>query len=174
MRYNQRQPTRWGIAPPKHLKAMKQLNPNEYIKVGHKARYSHTYHDFWGCPTSTDNDIVMVKSIHDGDGHFCKPTEANIAVIVRSNGTDDWADISDLYPCFDLSELSEEQFEQIRKDICIGSLYLSDYANTYGVDENTLCSICDSYIGWLAETYGEENWEQHDTPKEFAEYIYNN
>nr|DAG40086.1 MAG TPA: hypothetical protein [Caudoviricetes sp.] len=65
----------------------------------------------------------------------------------------------------DVQELSEEQLKKLRKEIRIGSCYLSDYNNSMSVDRNILSNYCENYEEWLEE----ENIE--DSPEEFAYYI---
>lgn len=65
----------------------------------------------------------------------------------------------------DVQELSEEQLKKLRKEICIGSCYLSDYNNSMSVDRNILSNYCEAYEEWLEE----EGIE--DSPEEFSYYI---
>ena len=65
----------------------------------------------------------------------------------------------------DVQELSEEQLKKLRKEIRIGSCYLSDYNNSMSVDRNILSNYCEAYEEWLEE----EGIE--DSPEEFSYYI---
>lgn len=73
-----------------------------------------------------------------------------------------------------ISDLTEDELKQLRKEICVGSIYLSDYYNSFNIDESELCDICDAYLEYLGMD-DEGNWlpdNQHipDTPEEFANY----
>lgn len=62
-------------------------------------------------------------------------------------------------------DLSQEELKKLRGQICVGSVYLSDYDNEFNIDESALYNECESYLYWLDE-------EKHeDTPDEFAYYI---
>lgn len=77
----------------------------------------------------------------------------------------------------DISDLNEEELKELRTEIRIGSVYLSDYENSFNVDESKLCDICDSYDSYLCEDEDdnplpESEWKQ-DTPEEFAYFCMN-
>lgn len=62
-------------------------------------------------------------------------------------------------------DLSEDELKKLRGQICLGSIYLNDYANDFNVDEDELYNECESYQDWLDEE------QLHDSPEEFAYYI---
>lgn len=45
-----------------------------------------------------------------------------------------------------LYELSEEEVEQLEKQIVFGSLYIADYKNTFGVDPKEVSDYADGYL----------------------------
>ena len=55
-------------------------------------------------------------------------------------------------------ELSEEQVNKLRKQIVMGSLFLSDYANTFGINSKEVCDFADGYLE-VEDEY--ENWYQY-------------
>lgn len=57
-----------------------------------------------------------------------------------------------------LYELTEEEVEKLRKQIVMGSLYVADYENTFGVNPNEVCSYADGYL------------ETKENPEEYGEY----
>lgn len=69
----------------------------------------------------------------------------------------------------EISELSFDELCKLRKEISLGSIYLSDYQNSFGVYAETLSSYAEGYEESLYEEYGED-WESHDTPEEFANF----
>lgn len=75
--------------------------------------------------------------------------------------------------CFEfernISDLSFDELCELRKEISLGSMYLTDYENSFGIDVDTLSSYSEGYEESLYEEYGED-WENHDTPEEFANY----
>ena len=69
----------------------------------------------------------------------------------------------------DISELSFDELCELRKEIYLGSLYLSDYENSFGIDVNVASDYAEGFICSLQDEYGEE-WEKYDTPENFAEF----
>ena len=57
-----------------------------------------------------------------------------------------------------LQELTEKEVEKLQEQIVMGSLYVSDYENTFGVNPNEVCSYADGYL------------EAQDNPEEYGEY----
>ena len=61
-------------------------------------------------------------------------------------------------------DLDREQLKKLRSEICVGSIYTSDYANSFEIDSHEVCSYSESYLSFIEECGYE------DTPEEFAEY----
>ena len=61
-------------------------------------------------------------------------------------------------------DLDEEQLKKLRSEICVGSCYVSDYANSFEIDPNEVCNYSEGYLSFIG-FYGYE-----DTQEEFAEY----
>ena len=61
-------------------------------------------------------------------------------------------------------DLDEEQLKKLRSEICVGSVYLSDYNNSFEIDPNEVYNYSESYLEEVDEYYG------NDTPEHFAEY----
>ena len=57
-----------------------------------------------------------------------------------------------------LQELTEKEVEKLQEQIVMGSLYVSDYENTFGVNPNEVCNYADGYL------------EAKDNPEEYGEY----
>lgn len=57
-----------------------------------------------------------------------------------------------------LQELTEKEVEELQEQIVMGSLYVSDYENTFGVNPNEVCNYADGYL------------EAKDNPEEYGEY----
>lgn len=64
-----------------------------------------------------------------------------------------------------LSDLANEQLQQLRSEIVVGSMYLSDYENSFHINENEVYNISESYDIWCEENGVEDNAEN------FAEYV---
>lgn len=56
--------------------------------------------------------------------------------------------------------LKEEYLWPLRQQIALNSLYVSDYQNSFGIDEHKVCDFFDGYISFLTELekekYGKE------------------
>ena len=57
-------------------------------------------------------------------------------------------------------ELTKENLWKLRKEIMLNSLYLSDYENSFGIDEEDLCYFFEGYLEDL-EYLMEENIENY-------------
>lgn len=57
-----------------------------------------------------------------------------------------------------LYQLSREEVEGLCRQIVMGSLYVADYENTFGVDEREVLDYADGYL------------EAKENPEEFGEY----
>lgn len=62
-------------------------------------------------------------------------------------------------------DLSEDDLKKLRGEIYIGSIYLSDYENSFYIDENEVFDYSQSYEEWL------DNEHVEDSPEEFSYYI---
>ena len=67
----------------------------------------------------------------------------------------------------DITDLSKQELIELRSQICVGSIYLSDYENELGVNEEQVCDACEGYDNWLYE----DGWK--DNGEAFAYYIMN-
>lgn len=68
-----------------------------------------------------------------------------------------------------MSELSLNQFEVLARTIGWGSMYLSDYANDFDVDEKEVSDYAEGYSGSLYEEYGDD-WYDHIDAEDWLEY----
>lgn len=76
--------------------------------------------------------------------------------------------------------LTKEQLLQLRQDIILNSLYLSDYKNSLGIDKNLVCNFFDGYLEYLQELEIENNedlpiddfFNKYDTSENLIEYYF--
>lgn len=52
-----------------------------------------------------------------------------------------------------------EMLPALRKQICLGSIYIDDYRNSFGIDPNYLCDFFERYDCWLDENGKEDSSE---------------
>ena len=97
--------------------------------------------------------------------------EDETEVLVRDEkGREFYVSLKDIEPYAEIGDLTFDELKELRKQICVGSIYLSDYANSFGVDTDYLSSLCEGYWNYLCGKYGEDGADAHDTPEEFARY----
>ena len=160
-----------------------------FIEVGAKARrtwreynyYAATCKGYGSIPYTEKSEIVTICSavmrekeskkfcsLGEMDYYWFNADEYEI-LVQDDSGEQFWTEIESLSIFAEISDLSYENLMALRTEITVGSLYLSDYENSFGVDENFLCALCDDYNEYLYEKFGEEARE-HDTPEEFASF----
>ena len=112
-----------------------------------------------------DERCKLVGEVGDCDDDF--------KVIIRENG--EWSVVEGDYIDEErtISELSFDELKELRKQICGGSIFLSDYCNDLGIYADDVCDYYDEFWSYLVDKYGEENAEAHDNANEFANYFFN-
>lgn len=78
--------------------------------------------------------------------------------------------------------ITEKQLIELRKQIILGSLFIKDYKNTFGIDENIVCSFFDGYLDFLDEVIHEQEenqdisfWDavkEYDNSENLTEWFY--
>ena len=63
---------------------------------------------------------------------------------------------------------NEEKLWKLRKEICLGSMYYSDYENSFGIPKKVCCDFFDSFIDLCFFMESEENNDSTN-----LKYIYN-
>lgn len=70
----------------------------------------------------------------------------------------------------DLYDLSYDELICLFDEIVLGSIFTSDYNNSFGVNPSELYEYGEYFFKYLYREYGKE-WEDHDTAAEFADWI---
>lgn len=73
--------------------------------------------------------------------------------------------LSDVDVAHDIHDLTDEQLQELRGEVCIGSCFSADYNNSFFLDRSELSCYCDSYDEWLEEKGID------DSPEEFSYYM---
>ena len=94
-------------------------------------------------------------------GYFVIKLDGNM--IVTNEG--------DVHEVRNIDDLSHDELKELRDEIVIGSCFIADYRNSFGIDPNLLSNYCDNYLDYLCEEYGEDDYLEHDTSDEFANYM---
>ena len=146
-------------------------SPELYIKKGKRVRaYIKTGYFYHGWQTQTN--IVKGNIIDDPmyDGQLAedydlvdRPDEVTFN-IKCDDGTicEVTADICE--PLRAASELSYEDWLAVRKEISLGSIFIGSYDNSFGVDPNMLCDMCERYLSEVDDS--------EISPESFARYMF--
>ena len=51
----------------------------------------------------------------------------------------------------ELKDLNRDELWKLRKEICLNSLYLNDYRNSFGIPKEEVCNFFDSWLEYLKE-----------------------
>lgn len=54
------------------------------------------------------------------------------------------------------TDLNKDDLWELRKEIVLNSLFISDYKNTFGFSANSMCSFFDGYMDYLEELAKED------------------
>ena len=73
--------------------------------------------------------------------------------------------LTDIDVAHDIYDLTDEQLKELHGEVRIGSMYCSDYNNSFFLDRSELIGYCESYEEWLEEKGIE------DSPDEFSYYM---
>lgn len=65
--------------------------------------------------------------------------------------------------------MKKEELAKLRKEIVLGSLYYSDYKNSFGIDSHIVCDFFDGYLDDLQYQMTEEIKDYTD--EHFFDYI---
>ena len=68
-----------------------------------------------------------------------------------------------------MTEHFEKFLSNLREDIVLGSLYISDYRNRYGLDPNGVCGFFDGYLDYLGYMMEEDIPDYKDD--KFFDYL---
>ena len=73
--------------------------------------------------------------------------------------------LTDIDVAHNTYDLTDEQLKELRREVCIGSMYYSDYNNSFFLDRSELSGYCETYEEWLDEKGIEAS------PDEFSYYM---
>ena len=138
------------------------------FRRGAKVRHVETrYNCWWDIRIETINEVVtIVDGPRDPEtGRYCKATDFDAHVLVKPAKGDAYdVAVEHLEVYNTIWDLTHDELMQLRGQVSLGSCYLSDYNNTFGIDPNEVYTFCESYgedIGWSDDA---------DTPEAFADY----
>ena len=71
---------------------------------------------------------------------------------------------SDCYPMRDPSELTYNDWMKLRDEIRLGSVFIGNYDNSFGIDSKMLCDMCEMSL--------DEVDDSEISPESFARYMF--
>ena len=136
------------------------------IRRGERVRYVKTHYNLWGNPISTTNEVVTITdNPRDKRGRYCSAQDWHAYVKVRNGeGREYEAECDDLEVYNTVWDLTHDELCRLRGEVKLGSCFLGDYRNSFGIDPSQVYDFCVGYgesIGWR---------DDEDTPEAFADY----
>ena len=108
------------------------------------------------------NDVVCSVIGHDENEDY---------YVVDFEGEEVVIEDYDFVPAHELPDLSYEDLMELYGQIGVGSIFIADYRNSFGIDPHLLSAYGDGFWEDLEEKYGKDA-EAHNTAEEFADYVY--
>jgi hypothetical protein len=151
----------------------------DFIHYGNKVRWTYKQYNFYraicigygSIPYEEKTEIVtVIGSPRNADNYrFISLNEwfddEEVEIKVRNEkGNEFYVTLYELSVYQTIADLSFDDLKTLREEISLGSLFLDDYENSFGVDTNEVCNYADGF--------GQEiDWnDELDTPENFALY----
>ena len=142
-------------------------SPDLYLRKGKKVIVRHYYHDGIGLRYEYRGEIVETPRLN---GKFATTSDLvnryyDVTVKVMSDKGIVYIEKGDdCYPSRDIAELSYEDWMKLRREIRLGSVLIGHYENSFGVDPNLMCDMCDMYLSEVDDS--------EISPESFARYMF--
>ena len=142
-----------------------------YIKKGKRVKaYIKTGYYYHGWQTQTNivkgtiiSDPMYDGQIADGFDLVDRPDEVTFN-IKCDDGTICEVTTDICEPLRADSELSYEDWLAVRNEISLGSVFIGSYENSFGIDPNLLCDMCEMYLSEVDDS--------EISPESFARYMF--
>ena len=124
-------------------------SPDLYLRKGKKVIVRHYYHDGIGLRYEYRGEIVETPRLNGKFATALDLVDRNYDVTVKVKNDKGVVSIEngdDCYPLRDVTELSREDWMKLRSEINLGSVFIGSYDNSFGVDSNLLCDMCEMYL----------------------------
>lgn len=155
---------------------MSKIVRNYYIKIVLQHNDGKRTAHYYGGEYTSKSGIHQIRWVNydkktiykDLDSAVEKANEIYNTLYGDNNGeTDD--EVSVCSAPLKFAELTGEQLVELRKQITLNSLFISDYENTFGIPANIVCDFFDGFMSYLTELE-QEKYGKTDMPwKEFYE-----
>ena len=159
-----------------------KLSDGRYFLIGQQEQIVVSDKDL---PSLAKKDMDDFSYDEDGDKEFIEALENGTTLDKNSNLAKIIIKASRKYlndGCYLLSEstnidvnnLTKEQLWKLRQEIVLGSLYIHDYDNSFGIDPSAVCNFFDSFIeDAQVDDYGRPNnrkTEEYDNAEDLYNY----
>lgn len=142
-------------------------SPELYLRKGKKVIVRH--YNLWrhGLSKEYRGEIVETPRLN---GKFATTSDlANSYYDVTVKVMSDKGIVSiekgdDCYPSRDITELSYKDWMKLRSEIRLGSVLIGHYENSFGVDPNLMCDMCEMYLSEVDDS--------EISPESFARYMF--
>ena len=141
-------------------------SPELYLRKGKKVIVRHYYHDGIGSRYEYQGEIVETPRLN---GKFATTLDLvsrsyDVTVkVMNDKGVVSIENGDDCYPSRDITELSRKDWMKLRSEIKLGSVFIGSYENSFGVDPNLMCDMCDRYLSEVDDS--------EISPESFASYM---
>lgn len=147
-------------------------SPDLYIKKGKRVKaYIKTgyYYHGWQTQTNIVKGTIISDPMYDGqpaDDYDLvdRPDKVTFNIKRDGDGAIFEATAYDCEPLRATSELSYDDWLGVRNEISLGSIFISSYRNSYGVDDKELCDMCEMYLSEVDDS--------EISPESFARYMF--
>ena len=107
---------------------------------------------------------VVVREVNVYEFEVEAKSEYEAEIIAGRNYVDKQPDdmyVSDINvePTIDVNCLTKEQLWKLRQEITLGSIYINDYVNSFGIPAKNCCAFFDSFLEdcWYLADYEDRN-----------------
>ena len=124
-------------------------SPELYLRKGKKVIVRDYYHDGIGLRSEQRGEIVETPRLN---GKFATASDLansyyDVTVKVKiDKGVVSIENGDNCFPLRDVTELSREDWMKLRSEINLGSVFVGGYDNSFGVDPNMLCDMCEMQL----------------------------
>ena len=121
-----------------------------------------------------DEEHEITSDVYDCLGNKIESPENNgwYDEVELENGES--VSLCNLEPFRHVWELSYDELKLLRKDICVGSIYVLDYRNSFGIPCKEVCDYSDGFVEAVMDEYPDEDEQEKILcdPEEFANYCF--
>lgn len=144
-----------------------------YVIYRHKELHTVYYNDSGYDYIDEYEQAVIVEQPRDKYGRFTNNFEYEYGITVRIrdvHGKVFVTELENIQPDVDPAALSLQDVRALWKEMAHGSMYYSDYQNSFGIFCRTLCDYYDGYWEQMCDVYSEEEASAYDGPESFYDY----